>query len=430
MIFTRFARAQRPASTLALSLALATGGAVVATAFEVPASAQRTKKKEEEAPKASYSKEFVALYTPLKTDSDAAGADAAALKARIPALLALAVSNDEKMAGGQIAYNIGVKAQDVALQVQGLDLMLASGKLPADKIGSIYFAAGQLAQNAGDFAGARARYEQAQAAGYSADDVLAMISESYFAEDNVAAGVDVLDKAIAAKVAAGQPIPESWLKRGLSMTYNAQLGPQSAKYGALLAQHYPTPDSWADAINIQRNTFDYQDQEMLDLMRLAQRASTLRTERDYVDYISAADARRLPGEVSRVIAAGIAAGKLKSNDVFVSEAQSVANGRIKADQGDLPGLERDARAAGATVLTASAAGDAFLSYGQAAKAEEFYTIALTKPGVDTPRVLTRLGIAQFDQGKYAEAQATFAKVQGQREPIARLWGVYAGQKMP
>jgi Flp pilus assembly protein TadD len=48
--------------------------------------------------------------------------------------------------------------------------------------------------------------------------------------------------------------------------------------------------------------------------------------------------------------------------------------------------------------------------------------------VDTARVLTRLGIAQSDQGKAAEAQATFAKVQGPRKPMAQLWSAYAAQK--
>jgi hypothetical protein len=75
----------------------------------------------------------------------------------------------------------------------------------------------------------------------------------------------------------------------------------------------------------------------------------------------------------------------------------------------------------------SGAGDAFLSYGEAAKAESLYTIALTKPGVDSNRVLTRLGIAQLDQGKAAEALANFAKVQGPRRPIAQLWAAYASQ---
>ena len=50
------------------------------------------------------------------------------------------------------------------------------------------------------------------------------------------------------------------------------------------------------------------------------------------------------------------------------------------------------------------------------------------PGVNTPLVLTRLGIAQLDQGKRAEAEATFEKVQGVREPIADLWAVYSTQQ--
>ena len=57
-----------------------------------------------------------------------------------------------------------------------------------------------------------------------------------------------------------------------------------------------------------------------------------------------------------------------------------------------------------------------------------YTIALGKSGVDTNRVLTRLGIAQIDTGDFAGAQATFAKITGPRVPIAKLWSIYAAQK--
>ena len=91
-------------------------------------------------------------------------------------------------------------------------------------------------------------------------------------------------------------------------------------------------------------------------------------------------------------------------------------------------LIADARAATASAATAMAGGDAFLSYGQAAKAEELYQLALAKPGADTPRLLTRLGIAQADAGNYADAQATFGKVTGPRQPMAQLWQVYVAQK--
>ena len=74
------------------------------------------------------------------------------------------------------------------------------------------------------------------------------------------------------------------------------------------------------------------------------------------------------------------------------------------------------------------AGDTFLSYDQPAEAEEFYTKALTMAGIDLPLVLTRLGIAQYDQGKYAEAIETFGKVEGARRDLANLWAIHSAQK--
>lgn len=189
--------------------------------------------------------------------------------------------------------------------------------------------------------------------------------------------------------------------------------------------HYPSSDVWGDAIAVQRSFYNYDDQALLDLMRLAERTGSLRSERDYLDYISAADARRLPAEVGRIVDAGIAANMLDPSDVLVAEAKSTADAQAVTARADMPQLESDARASGAKAIVAAAAGDLYLNFAQPAKAEEMYQLALTKPGVDTARVLTRLGIAQIDQGKFAEAQATFEKVQGTRAPIADLWALYA-----
>ncbi len=411
-------------SRLAFAVALATSAAVGLTATATPAVAAKKEKKEEPA-KANYSKEFIAAYQPmskvLKEEGDIAG-----LSAQVPTLVAAATTPDDKLAAGQIIVNIGVKANNTELQRQGLDMMLDSGKMAAVDLPKNTFIAAQLAYNAKDYAAARARAEQAVAAGYTGDAEL-LIAESYFAQDQAPAGIQALDKAIAKKVAAGQEVPENWLKRGLAQSYQAKLDPETIKYAGLYAQYYPSKASWGDAIAVQRNLSNYEGQDLLDLMRLAQRTDSMRYERDYADYITAADPRRLPGETQRIIDAGIAAGLLKANDPFVSEARSIAAGRVKADQSDLSGLENDARKPNAPVATLMAAGDAFLSYQQPAKAEEFYKLALAKPGVETPRVLTRLGIAQLDQRKFAEADANFRKVQGARQAIAQLWQIYAKQ---
>jgi hypothetical protein len=77
-----------------------------------------------------------------------------------------------------------------------------------------------------------------------------------------------------------------------------------------------------------------------------------------------------------------------------------------------------------------AAADTFLSYADATKADELYTLALSKGGVDAEkdRILTRLAIAEIDEGKFADAKANLAKVAGPRAPIAQLWAIYADQK--
>jgi hypothetical protein len=410
------------ASRLVLAIALSSAAALAAA---TPAQAAK-KEEQAQAPKAELSKEFATAYKPYFEVVKAKG-DVTTLKDSLPAIQAAAKTPDDKFTAGQATYSIGLKLSDVAMQRKGVDMMVDSGsKLAAGELGNLLFGAARLAYDAKDWATARSRAQQAIAAGYSGDANLLM-AETYFGENQAAAGLDLLDKAIAQKVAAGQTVPDSWLKRGLAIAANAKLEPQSAKFAGLYAQYYPSAASWGDAIAIQRNFNNFDGQDLLDLMRLAERTNSLRSERDYVDYIAAADARRLPGETQRIIKAGLAAGKLRSGDVFVSEANSISSARVQADLADLPKLGSDARAAGATVATLMAAGDAFLSYQKPAEAEQFYTAALAKPGVDTARVLTRLGIAQADQGKSAEAAATFAKVTGPRKPIADLWGLYVKQ---
>ena len=70
----------------------------------------------------------------------------------------------------------------------------------------------------------------------------------------------------------------------------------------------------------------------------------------------------------------------------------------------------------------------YLNFGESADAAELYEVALTRPDVDRNTALTRLGIAQVETGDFAAAQETFAKVQGNRESIAKLWAAYAAQE--
>lgn len=417
----------------ALAIALASGTALLGTlGFADAAHAQRKKDKKEEA-KPAYSKEFVAAYQPIETALSAPGADVAALKPQILALLPLAISPDEQRAAGGVVYNAGVTGSDPALQMQGIAMLIGSGKVPPEEIGRYNFTAYQIANAQKDFAKARQYLQAAIDSNFTTEqiktaDLEITMAESYFSEGQYNTGLDYLSKAIEARKAQGQPVDAAWYRRGITVAYTNKVVPQIYDLVVDWVADYPTPDNWRDAVNLTRNLNQFEGAEALDLLRLARRVGTLKDKQDYIIYVEAADARRLPKEVKDVIEQGYSSGAVSKDDMYIADSLSTANGRIAADRADLPALEKDASAPNAQLRTVTAAGDAFLSYGEYAKAATFFEKSLNMAGVDRNLSLTRLGIAQVGMGDHAAAKASFAQVQGARAPIAKLWAAYATEQ--
>jgi hypothetical protein len=453
----------RSALGLALALGLATGG----LAMSAPAEAQS--KKKEKAPAAAKiapTKTFIPAYNALKTALEGAGkrpdviaartavtnaetvqkgargnkarAEAktaydgtvAALGATLAAEKGLldaaytAVGNaDDKFLAGQLGLMLGNLAIDKGMQRRSLQAMIESGKLPEAEVAKYNYYVGGLAFDLREYAAARTAFQAAIAGGYTESGIEGLLAEAYINDNQQLEGLKIM-QGVAAKGGASEDL----LRRGVVVAYRAKLANEATAFGSQLVAGYPTNENWALTVAVVRDLNKFQNQEQIDLLRIMERTKSFAEARDYIEYIQAADSRRLPGEVLKIVNMGLASGKLNASDLFVSEAKTIASGRIAADKASLVGLERDARAGAATAATVMAAGDAFLSYDDPAKAEALYLIALNKPGVDLPRVLTRLGIAQADLGKYAEAQASFAKVDGVRAPIAQLWSGYAKSK--
>lgn len=413
-------------SSGALAIALAFGAVGGAAIVAAPAVAKEAPPK--------LSKAFMAIVGPLQTELGAISkkpdpAAIASARTKLDAAFAAASTPDDQFYAGQFAIQLGSAAKDSVLQRRGIEAALASGKLPAADVGKFNFYLGSIAFDQKDYATARTALTTAVQMGYKDNDAEVVLSESLIAENQSAQGLQVLAQAIDGKKAAGTLAPENWYRRGLGVAYKAKLLDQAQTFSTILVRDYPSSENWAGAIAVLRDVGKFQSQETLDLMRLVDRTDSFTESGDYIEYLQAADARRSPGEVLKILDKGMKAGKLSGSDMFVTDVKTQANARIAADKASLPGLERDARAASATGATAMAAGDAFISYDDPATAEAMYQIALTKPGVDAARILTRLGIAQTDQGKYADAQATFAKVEGVRKPIAQLWLIYVAQKL-
>jgi hypothetical protein len=437
----------RTAMGLALSLGVTTGAFVAQPAF--------AQKKKQSGPKIEFSPAFAKIAADLdktlseaakspppaaaqvKAAGDNAQAKAAAVaqldaalggaKGQLDAASAAASTPGDKLKLGEMTRTYGILAEDVALQHQGLVLMLDSGAVPQEIATQVQWLAGVTAYQNRDYATAARYVQMAKDAGFTDPQLEPVLADSYRRSNNPQAALQNAQRDIAAAKAAGTKPSETSIRTALDVAYTGKQTAEANDLAVMLVQNYPTKKSWSDSINIVRQLSSFPAQENLDLMRLKSRAGAMDNRGDYQEYLENADPRRLPGEALKVIEAGVASGLLPASDSFVTEARQTANARLSADRASLPSLERDARAANASGATVSGAGDAFLSYGEAAKAESLYTIALTKPGVDSNRVLTRLGIAQLDQGKKAEASANFAKVQGPRRPIAQLWAAYASQ---
>jgi predicted Zn-dependent protease len=403
--------------------------------------------KEKEAPKVTNSAEFSKVAGPFqktfgevsakkgKVSEDEFKAAAAALIPGLAALEPSVKSPLDRLIYGDWQRQIGGWAGDNALVAKGLQNMLDSGQLQPNLVPTVSAMLGQIDYVAKDYPDAIKLLAPLMSNPAVDDAVPQMLAESYADSGQPKQGLDALKAAIAARKAAGKEVPEEWYTRGNRIAYTAKLPAESTEWALLLVAAYPTPLNWLGAAQLVRNgATNFGSPEELDVSRLMDQTGALKlepkyVEREYVAYLQAIDARRFPGEAVRIAEQGIATGALKPDDTFVKDALAQARPRVAADQASLPGLAKEAAAAPSGKV-ALAAGDTYLSYGQAAQADAMYTLALGKGGIDADkdRLLTRLGIAQIDEGKYADAKATLAKVTGPRAAIAQLWSIYADQK--
>lgn len=404
------------ASSLALAAALLSGSAAIA---------QKAKKGEAAAQGAAYQynlgKAFRAAAAPAQAALKAQ--DAAGARAKIDALDAVATNPDEKFVAAQLRLQLSQITKDQAQQEAAVLAMVNSGSgAAAGDLGRLNFYAGNFAYGRGDYANAIRYLTAAEAAGNRTSDVYLLLAESNFKANQVQPGLAYVDKAVAANKAAGQAVPQNWYARAASVAYKAKLTNEATKWTRAQVEAYPTADNWRSALVIYRDA-QKDPQAMIDIYRLMRVVGAMDGERDYFEYAALASERGMPGEAKSVIEEGFANGKAPRSSRALNELLQAANGRLAADRASLATSERQAQSS-ANGRLASNTADAYLGYGDYAKAATLYRLALSKGGVDANAVNTRLGIALARSGDKAGAKAAFAQVTGERSNIAAFWNLY------
>ncbi|GGC21027.1 hypothetical protein GCM10011371_05860 [Novosphingobium marinum] len=413
----------RSALGAALAFGVVAGGATIST----PAYAQK-----------GFSKPFVAAAQPVqeglgqietqKNSGADVSAAVSALKPQVEAAAAAASTPKDMMTAGQFLLNLGTLGEDMMLRQRGVQMILDSGQLEAAKVPQFQYYLGNFAYSNKEYATAASALKAAKAGGYSESNLVPLMLQSYADAGQPAQAIAALKELIATQKAAGQPVPADWTSRGSLIAYKANMGKEAAELATMQAQADPTPLNWLNAAQMTRSFNQFDGQISLDLFRLMDRSGALDadaqyTRNEYKEYIETADPRRFPGEVVRIIDKGVSKGALDGSEQWIKESRQTASGRVASDKASLSGDVASAKSNG---RSAQALADAFLNYGDAAQAEELYAAALSAGGqIDRDLIYTRMGIAQLDQGKIAEAKDSFTKVNGSRAPVANLWLAYA-----
>ena len=429
---------------LALVLALA-GTTAVSLALPVDAAhAQRAEKKgkkgkEPEAPQLELSPEF---RTAFAASQAAFGAnDFVTAEAKLNEAAPIATTADEKYLTGKMMLQIGLKKQDNAMQMKGVELALASGKSTEAEARTFNSFIGEKALVANDFGRARTHLSAAVQAGQNNPINLFQLAEAHFGEaiaksggrsidatnaPLAAEGLPYLQRAVEAQLAGDKQYAPSWAKRGFQIARATKS--DSAAWAQLLLRADSGKGAWNEVIRaMQSDNRNFTSEQSLDAMRLMRMTGGLSSPNDYQEYVEAAGAARRPTEVIALIEEGKAAGVIAGNNAFFTEAMTTANANRGEYIATLPESIRDSRGkATATVTLATA--DALLANKQFAEAEELAALALTKGVVDKERAMMVQAIAQISQGKFDPARQTLTGITGQRAPIAKLWTVYIDQK--
>jgi len=405
-----------------VALAIALGGMMTAPAFA---------KKEEKAAAAPTQKVTPAVQ---KASFDAQKAtDAGDIPTAVTnynTAKAAVVNDEDKFMVGRIGYQIYQKNKDQALFAEAITFMIDSGKASPEAQKQLYFAQGQIAYNKKDYPTALTAFQNAQRVGSTDPDLVPLIVESTALQGQTLQALKTLAAEAAKREAAGQPVPPEWYQRGVSIGYkNKSPGDQAAINQVTLelclkwVASAPQPQYWNGALEVYAQQFRLDNEGRLEMLRLLRAAGAMEGGDDYREYGDDVYLR-FPNEAMTVLQEGAARGKVSltgKNDA--ADVMAIVKGKVAADKASLPSSDKASRAApnGKPALNTA---DAYVGYGEYAKAVDLYKVALAKGGVDVGTVNLHMGWALALSGDNAGAKAAFQAVTGVRKPLADFWLVH------
>lgn len=376
-----------------------------------------------------------AAPTLAKDERAALFAADAALQAKNYAVAAPAVSTAVSTAhsgyarylAASLQLKLGLETGDRAVQARAIQAMIESGAAPQSNLEELYKNQGAIALGNGDIKKAEDAFDRWAELAPNNGDALVALAEAKSKRNKPQDAVGLIERAIAQRQAAGQPVPESYYKRGLKQAFDAKMPEASLRLAQGLVRAYPSPQNWRDALMVYRDLYHPDAATGLDTLRLARSAKALTGERDYLEYAEAASSDAYAGERKALLDEGVAVKMVDPAKPAFKTMMTATGKKATAGKAGLAAMRTKALAA-ATGAPALAAADAYYGYGDYAKAAELYRAAIEKGSIDANVANTRLGMALALSGQRAEAETAWRSVTGPRAALASYWLLWVAQR--
>jgi len=285
---------------------------------------------------------------------------------------------------------------DEALRAEALDALIASELTPREKLAVYLEMRGGIAFNAGDFEMAKALWTRVVELRPNDPDALNNLAQVQARTNDAGAAADLLERAIAARQASGQPVTEDWYQQRLSIANQSGSAEAVVATGVALLRAYPTPQNQRIALVLYRQLAAPQGTMEIDLMRLMRTMGTLTRADEYQRMAQLLRQAGLGAEAKAVLDEGLARGLLDVSTAPIPAISEEIDREVRREQRRMQGA-----------APSLALADSLLGTGRFAEAAELYRAAVAEGGANAAELNTRLGMTLVLAGRRDEAATAF-----------------------
>lgn len=262
------------------------------------------------------------------------------------------------------------------------------------------------------------------------NEISLLMAQAYYVQKDYANAEKLTSQLIQSTQKAGGKPTEDLLRLQMSCQHNLN---QRDKVVATLQQLlnlYPNTGYWKDMFSYLQAQPGITDRINLEIYRLKLDAVGLEAD-EYTEMAELAMALGVPGDAQAVLQQGFDSGVLGKGADATRENRllQLAKTNSAEDRKSLPSLDTESRSAKNGEASAKL-GEAYLSYGEYAKAVEAITRGITQGGlkaVDQEQLHLGIALAKLKRNKEAAAAFNAVPASSKLNKVAKLWAIRLGK---